>query len=176
LRKGWSAAIAATGLFREQLIAMTTIIAEEKPVGTTRIHCPACHARNVEAVIIERAEKVTEMLVVHMSTHTTWWVVCNGCKVRLYSKVSGSELAARTADQLVGVVVPRVGGVRQFWAVASILLSFFPFMGISVALIAYFLNRKSIGWPRTASKIGLGLAIFFIVALIALIIINPKMK
>ncbi len=154
---------------------MTTVIAEDKPFGTTRIHCPACRARDVEALIIEHSEKVTEMLVVHMSTHTTWWVVCSGCKARLYSKVSGSELAKRTADQLVGVVVPRVGGVRQFWAVASILLSFFPGMGITVALIAYFLNRKSIGWPRIASKIGLGLSIFFIFALIALIIINPKM-
>jgi hypothetical protein len=160
-------------LSREQLIAKTTIIAEEKPVGTTRIHCPACHARDVEAVIIERAEKVTEMLVVHMSTHTTWWVVCSACKARLYSKVSGSELAARTADQLVGVVVPRVGGVRQFWAVASILLSILP-IGIFIALIAYFLNRKSVGWPRIVSKVGLGLSIFFIFALIALIIINPK--
>ncbi len=150
---------------------MTTIIAEDKPVGTTRIHCPACHARDVEAVIIEHAEKVTEMLVVHMSTHTTWWVVCTGCKARLYSKVSGSELAQRTADQLVGVVVPRVGLVKQFWAVASILLAITPFMGIIVAIIAYLVNRKSVGWPRTASKIGLGISGVVFVLLMAVIII-----
>ena len=154
---------------------MTTVIAEEKPFGTTRIHCPACRARDVEAQIIEHSEKVTEMLVVHMATHTTWWVVCSSCKAKLYSKVSGPELATRTADQLVGVVVPRVGLVKQFWAVASILLSIAPGLGIGVGLIAYLVNRKSIGWPRTASKIGLGLSIFFIFALIALIIINPKM-
>jgi hypothetical protein len=48
-------------------------------------------------------------------------------------------------------------------------------MGIVIALIAYFLNRKSVGWPRLVSKIGLGLSIFFIVALFALIILTaPK--
>ncbi len=150
---------------------MTTIIGEDKPVGTTRIHCPACRARDVEAVIIEHAEKVMEMMVVHVSTHTTWWVVCTGCKARLYSKVSGSELAQRTADQLVGVVVPRVGLVKQFWAVASILLAIAPGLGFGVALIAYFVNRKSVGWPRIASKIGLGIASVMFVLLVAAMII-----
>ena len=73
------------------------------------------------------------------------------------------------------MVVPRVSFVKQFSAVASVLLSISPLMGIVVALIAYFLNRKSVGWPRVVSKIGLGLSIFFIVALIALIILTaPK--
>ncbi len=137
---------------------MTTIIAQDTPAGTTRIHCPACRARDVEAQIIEHAEKVTEFVVVHMSTHTTWWVVCSACKARLFSKISGPELQQKTADQLIGVVVPRVGGVRQFWAVASIILALAPGLGTGVGLIAYFVNRKSIGWPRTASKIGLALS------------------
>ncbi len=150
---------------------MTTVIAEDKPFGLTRIHCPGCHARDVEAMIIEHSEKVTEMLVVHMSTHTTWWVVCSACKARLYSKISGSELAQRTADQLVGVVVPRVGLVKQFWAVASILLAIAPFVGIIVAIIAYLANRKSVGWPRTVSKIGLGISGFLFVLMMLAIII-----
>ncbi len=111
------------------------------------------------------------MLVVHMSTHTTWWVVCSACKARLFSKVSGSELATRTADQLVGVVVPRVGLVKQFWAVASILLAIAPLVGIIVAIIAYLVNRKSVGWPRTVSKIGLGISGFLFVLMMLAVII-----
>ncbi len=149
---------------------MQTIIAQDTPAGTTRIHCPGCRRRDVEAQIIQHDEKVMEALVVHMGTHTTWWVVCPECKVRLYSKMSGPELQEKTADQLVGVVVPRVGGVRQFWAVASILLALAPGLGTGVGLIAYFCNRKSPGWPRTASKIGLGLSMLPFLFLVAAII------
>jgi len=151
---------------------MQTIIAQDIPAGTTRIHCPGCRRRDVEAQIIQHDEKVTEFVVVHMSTHTTWWVVCSACKVRLYSKISGPELQKKTADQLVGVVVPRVGGVRQFWAVASILLAVFPGMGTGVGLIAYLCNRKSPGWPRTASKIGLILSLVIPVVGFVLIVIS----
>jgi len=153
---------------------MAMIVAEDRPTDTTKIHCPACHWRDVDAQIIEHVEKVMEALVVQVSSHITWWVVCSRCKARLFSKVSGDELQKRSADQLVGVVVPRVSFVKQFWAVASIILWIFLGMGIAVALIAYFVNRKSVGWPRTVSKVGLGLSIFFILAFIALIIINPR--
>ncbi len=136
---------------------MAMIVGEDRPAGTTKIHCPACHWRDVDAQIIEHVEKVMEALVVQVSSHTTWWVVCARCKARLYSKVSGDELQKRTADQLVGVVVTRVSFVKQFWAVASVLLAIFPFMGLGVGLIAYLVNRKSPGWPRTVSKVGFGL-------------------
>jgi len=147
---------------------MSTIIAEDKPAGTTHIHCPVCLGRNIEAQIIEHSEKVMEAVVVHLSTHTTWWVVCSGCKTRLFSKVSGAELQKKTADQLVGSVVPRVSLVRQFFAVVSVLLSVAPALNIIIGLIAYFLNRKSPGWPRTVSKIGLGLSVLFYPGLVLL--------
>ena len=137
------------------------IIGEDKPAGTTRIHCPACHQRDVDALIIEHVEKVMEALVVQVNSHTTWWVVCSACKVRLYSKVSEVELQQRTADQLVGKVVTRVSFVNQFWAVASVLLSVCPGMGTGVGLIAFFVNRKSPGWPRKASKFGLIFSLVF---------------
>jgi len=153
---------------------MTTIIAEDKPAGTTRIHCPACGRRDVEAQIVEHSEKVMQAVVVHVSTHTTWWVVCSACKTRLYSKLSGAELKQKTADQLVGVVVPRVSLVRQFFAVASVLLAIMPFVGIGMGIIAYLVNRKYPGWPRTVSKVGLGVTAFFHVAYVLLTILAHK--
>jgi hypothetical protein len=33
------------------LISVTTVLAEDKPGGTTRIHCLACTRRDVEAQI-----------------------------------------------------------------------------------------------------------------------------
>ena len=155
---------------------MAMIIGEDIPAGTTKIHCPACHTRDVEAQIIEHVEKVMEALVVQMSKHTTWWVVCSKCKVRLYSKLSGPELEKRTADQLVGVVVTRVSFVKQFWAVASVLLSIAPGLGIGVGLIAYLVNRKSPGWPKKVSKFGLGLTLFVQIVVPVLFIVGLFLK
>jgi hypothetical protein len=166
-------------LLLEELLTMTTVIAEDKPAGTTRIHCPACHKRDIPAQIIEHIEKVTEYLVVHLSTHTTWWVVCSECKVRLFSKVSGAELERRTPDELVGVVVTRVGFVQQFLAVAAVVLAIAPGLGTALGLIAYVANRKSPGWPRIASKVALGLSVlipafFFVVIVISAMVAGKR--
>jgi hypothetical protein len=160
------------GLIINELLTMTMIIGQDTPAGTTRIHCPACRQRDVEALIIEHAEKVMEAIVVHVSTHTTWWVVCSACKMRLYSKVSGPELQKRSADQLVGVVVTRVSFVKQFLAVAALLLALAPGLGLGLGLIAYVANRKSPGWPRKLSKVVLWItallhAVFFSLLLLA---------
>ncbi len=153
---------------------MPTVFAQDKPAGTTRIHCPACSRRDVSAQIIEHSEKVTQYVVVEMGTHTTWWVVCSECKARLFSKVPGPELERRTPDELVGVVVTRVGGVRQFWAVASVLLGLLPLVGLVIGIIAYVVNRKSPGWPKLASKIGLGLGLASIPLIILMAVLFPK--
>ena len=50
----------------------------------------------------------------------------------------------------------------------------FPLMGIIVGLIAYFLNRKSPGWPRIASMIGLGLGFASIPLIILIAVLLPK--
>ena len=158
---------------------MTMIVGGDTPAGTTRIHCPACHTRDVEGQIVEHLERVVEALVVQVGSHTTWWVVCSKCKARLYSKVPGPELEKSTADQLVGVVVTRVSFVKQFWAVASVLLAITPGLGICVGLIAYFVNRKSPGWPRKVSKFGLILSVvlhvlFFVVIVLQAVLTQKR--
>lgn len=153
---------------------MTQIISEDKPAGSTRINCPSCGQANVPAEIIEHVENVTEAFVLKMASHTTWWVVCGGCKARLYSKLPAAELKQRTPDQLVGIVAPRVSLIHQFFAVASVVLAIAPFVGICMGLIAYFVNRKSPGWTRIVSKAGLWLTGLLHLGLILLMIFARK--
>jgi hypothetical protein len=72
------------------------------------------------------------------------------------------------------VVVPRVGFIRQFRAVASIVVGLFPLAGLPVGIIAYLVNRESPGWTRIASKIGLGLSLAWILVVILFAILAPK--
>lgn len=153
---------------------MTQIISEDRPAGSTRINCPSCGQTNVPAEIIDHVENVTEAFIVKLAKHTTWWVVCSGCKARLYSKLSGAELQQRTPDQIVGFVAPRVSLIHQLIAVASVVLAIAPFLGLCMALIAYFVNRKSAGWTRTVSKVGLWPTGFLHLGIVFLMLFTRK--
>lgn len=83
---------------------MTTVITEETDVASTHIHCPVCKGANVPGLIVRRVETLKEALVITLSTHTTWWVVCSACKAKVYSKVGPEELEHWTADELDGSV------------------------------------------------------------------------
>ena len=147
---------------------MNSVATEDRPAGTIRLHCPVCKHRDVEGQIIEKRETVMQAVVIPVSTHTTWWVDCPNCKTRLYSKLPGPELQLKTADELVGVVYKRVSLVHQFFAVASVLLSWAPCLGTFVALLAIAINWKSPGWPKTASRAGLGLSVLFMVGMVVI--------
>ena len=153
---------------------MTRISSEDEPAGSTRINCPSCGQIDVPAQIIQHVENVTEAFVLKMASHTTWWVVCGGCKARLFSKLPGPELRQRTPDQLVGFVAPRVSLIHQFLAIASVVLAITPFVGICMALIACFVNRKSPGRTRKVSKAGLWLTGTLHLGLLFLMLFAPK--
>lgn len=119
-------------------------------------------------------ENVTEAFVLKMASHTTWWVVRGGCKARLFSKLPGPELRQRTPDELVGFVVPRVSLIHQFLAVASVVLAITPFVGVRMGLIAYLVNRKSPGWTRVMSKVGLWLTGILHLGLILIMLFAPR--
>lgn len=131
---------------------MPTVITKEVPAGSTRIHCPVCGTRDVAAPIVEKQETVMQNLVVPMGTHTTWWVKCSQCGTQLYSKVGPTQLLSKGPDELVGQVVYRVSLVHQFLAVAALVLSWMPGLGIFLGLIAWLVNRKTRTWPRKLSK------------------------
>jgi hypothetical protein len=151
---------------------MQTVISEDKPAGTVSIHCPVCHRQGVEGRIIEMRETLMENLVIPVSTHTTWWVVCSGCETRLYSELPAQELVKRTPDQLVGVIRPRVSLIRKFLAITALGLALAPGLGLVMGLIGWAANRKSIGWPKTVSRVGLGVSVLFHLFMVGYVIVG----
>ena len=151
---------------------MHTVITKEIPAGATRINCPVCGNLDVPAEIIEKQETMMQNLVIPMGTHTTWWVVCSECKVRLYSKLSAAGLAGKSPDDIVGQVYPYTSFVNQFMAVAALLLSPAPGLGTILALIAWLMNRKAAGWTRKLSKFAFLASLVIPVLLIVFAIID----
>jgi hypothetical protein len=150
---------------------MRTVITQDTPAGTTQIHCPVCHGQNLPGEIIESQETLMENLVVPVARHTTWWVVCSRCKTRLYSRQNAAELQGKTPDDLAGLVYYRVSLVHQFLAVAAVVLAITPGLGVIMGLIAWFVNRKTPGWPQRLSKYALWTAVFLHVAFVVYVFI-----
>jgi hypothetical protein len=150
---------------------MRTVITQDTPARTTQVHCPVCHGQNLTGEIIESQETLMENLVIPVTKHTTWWVVCSRCKTRLYSRLSAAELQGKTADQLTGLVYYRVSLVHQFLAAAAAALAITPGLGVIMGLIAWFVNRKTPGWPRWLSKYAFWIAVLLHVAFITFVII-----
>ena len=137
--------------------SMAMIIGEDTPAGTTRIHCPACHTRDVEAQIIEHAEKVMEFA--GRSHEHAYDVVGRVLGVQGSALLQDFRTRASRRERPISSLAwsfrgwassSNSGRSRRFsWRSA-------PGLGTGVGLIAYFVNRKSSGWPRTASKIRAG--------------------
>jgi len=153
---------------------MPTVVTVDRPAGTTRIHCPACRRREVPGLIVEQHETMMHYLVVPGATHVTWWVICSGCQTRLYSRLAGEELLRWTPEELVGSVYPRVSLIRRFLAIAALLLSLFPWLGLILGLIGWTANKNSVGWPRAVSRVALGMAAISHLAILALIVIESR--
>jgi hypothetical protein len=54
-------------------------------------------------------------------------------------------------------------------ALLSVLFFVFPIVGLVVALVAFYANRRTSGWPRSASRIALALSLISSIGLLALI-------
>jgi hypothetical protein len=155
------------------------VTTESIPGGETRIHCPSCGRRDILARIVGKRETAKAFFLIPFLQKTTWWVVCTDCETELYSRLDADELSWRTPDDLADSVYVRVSLIRKALALLSLVLGVFPLIGLVFGVIAVVANRKSRGWPKGVSYLGLVLAIAFHLALAILIllpILNPQQR
>lgn len=58
-------------------------------------------------------------------------------------------------------------------AVLSLLLGCIPILNLAIGGTAWYLNRKTVGWPRWVSIVGTALALLVTIALLFIIIFDP---
>lgn len=139
---------------------------------TVPIHCPLCHASAVAADSYELSEEVVVQFVFPVFRWRNTFVTCPACKRELVAKLPLAELANHSPSQLSPHLVGRESLVGNFLAIACAVLCWVPAVGLVLGVVAALVNRRATGWPRTASRIGLAVAVVVTLGLTVLGIIE----
>jgi hypothetical protein len=151
------------------LITTTT---QKNPGPTIRMNCPQCLAKEAPAESFEQIDRVGLFYVIPLFQIRNTFVTCGKCRRQSICKVTTAEIANFSADDLSDYLVRRVPLVCQFLAVASVLLSVAPFAGPLLGIVAVLANWRTIGWPKTVSRVGLGMSIAFSIILVIVILVH----
>ena len=132
---------------------------EKRPGPDLVINCPACHNRDASATTYDQRiqERIWGLIPVNDTSST--WVVCTECNAILRSRVTAAKLKGKTADELSDQMYFDAGLVPKVLAMIGIVLAIFPFVGLVMAAIALFMNRKSPTWARMISVVALILSL-----------------
>lgn len=131
--------------------------------------CPQCRAERVRGTAYDLRETVRVATRVPQWGWSSHWVRCSKCRAELYSKVRAEDLlgaSPTTVNERVWSYQPLT---KRFLAIASLVMSWTPVIGVIVAIVATAINATTRGWPRWLSVIGLILATSFNLAMFAII-------
>ncbi len=120
------------------------------------IDCPACGAAGVPGLSYQIEERAYFVFV-----HRTAWVVCSACGRHLFSRLLLDDLLGQLPHQISDHLVLRDSLPGRLMAICAMILSPTPALGLIVAVIAVLINRKSLGWPKKISYIGLAISLIF---------------
>ena len=118
------------------------------------IDCPACGAVGVPGLPYQLKERLNFVFV-----HKTAWVVCSACGRHLVSRLLLDDLLDQQPHQISDHLTVGNSLPGRVMAICAMILSPAPALGPIVAVIAVLINRKSLGWPKTVSYIGLAVSL-----------------
>ena len=119
------------------------------------IRCPKCGAEGAEAIAYRQVDDLCAFHFLKLITVRNTFVECSRCRSKLRSSVDLDEFGRYRHGELNQYLSHDVSFVVKFLALASVLLSVAPFIGLVLALIAVLLTLKSSGWTRTVARVGL---------------------
>ena len=144
-------------------IAVSLIIttkSQTKRGPAIKIHCPLCKVRSVKAQARDQVDEVALFYVIPLFRLRNTFLKCSKCEQQIISTITSKELASYSADELSPYLSGRASFIGNFLAIAGVLLCWAPIIGILLAIVGTFINRRSPGWPRTVSLIGVVLSVF----------------
>lgn len=131
--------------------------------------CPHCRAERVRGTAYDLRETVRVAERLPRWGWSSHWVRCSHCRAELYSKVCAEDMqgaSPTTVNERVWSYQPLT---KRFLAIASLMMSWTPVIGVILAIVATFANVKTRGWPRWVSVIGLVLAAGFNLAMFGIV-------
>jgi hypothetical protein len=133
------------------------ILATSKTTRTAgpeiRANCPAC-GPNVPAKTHVLEERMG-LFFVPMFTQRETYVECTGCGAARLIGLPLEALPGYPPDELDRHLHRRVSLVAKFLAVASVLVSCFPFVGLGLGVAGLVASYRTGGWVKVVSIIGI---------------------
>jgi hypothetical protein len=119
------------------------------------INCPACKSRNVKASVYDQRDRALLLGLIPVATTNATWVKCTSCRGTHLSQKPWRELRGLSAAQLDGVIVTRISPILKLFAIASVLLFLLAPVGLICGVIGAIGTRRSPGWVRKLSQVGI---------------------
>lgn len=127
------------------------------PGPDTRINCPTC-GPNVPARTY-RTEERMGVFYIPLITQRETRVECTGCGNARLTQLPIEQLADYPPGELENHLFPRVSFITKFVALASVLVSCIPFVGLGLGVAGFLASRRTGGWVKVASLVGIVLGV-----------------
>jgi len=153
-----------------------TILATSKtrtyPGPKVWANCPKC-GPDVPAITYQREERMGVYFIPILTQRETY-VQCAKCGTARLTRLTFEELAACSPDEIDRYLTPRVSIVIKFMALASALLFFLPFVSLGFGIAGYVATRRTGGWVKVASLIGIVLGTISTIGMTAILLLADK--
>jgi predicted RNA-binding Zn-ribbon protein involved in translation (DUF1610 family) len=136
------------------------------------IDCPNCGERRSPASSFERRTDEVILLVFHRQSRTHW-VECTNCGARQRSRVPVVELEGETPEALAALLYPDTSPPIKTIAIAALICSPFPAIGLVLPAAALILTRKVAAWPRTLARVALAIGVLVHISMAVLHMLVP---
>lgn len=134
---------------------LATSKTRKTPGPDTRINCPTC-GPNVPARTY-RLEERMGVYFIPLLTQRETYVECAGCGVSRLTRLPLETLGEYPPDELDHCLYRRVSLVVKFLALASVLLSCVPFVGLGLGVAGLVASYRTGGWIKVASLVGIAI-------------------
>jgi hypothetical protein len=153
---------------------MSTVHWRETPGPPAQFLCPKCGRAGIGSSH-ERHEELLAFHLLPVFWKTTTFVRCVNCKAKLQSTLGIADLTERQGTDISEYVSYEPSFVVKFFAIASFVLFWMPFVGLVLALIAFATTFGKRGWVRGLSIISLTFSSLITVALIVMRVLNGRL-
>lgn len=126
---------------------------EDIPGPEVQLNCPRCRAVG-GAATFEHVESLLLFWFIPIAKVRNVYCRCLACGATLRVRMPFAELGTKGGQDISHSVVDEASFVAKFFAVAGLLLSIVPLVGIWIALFGLAANFRTGRWPRTISVIG----------------------
>ena len=152
---------------------MASVRWTETPGPAVKFHCLNCGNVSASGVAVQRVEQLMFLYLIPLFKWTTTSVRCLQCNAKVGCKLNIQELV-QFHDADVTPYLTRGSLIVNFLAITSLVVFWAPFMGLILAVVALIVTRRTPGWQRRASAVGLILSTLATLAVVALLLFTKK--